>query len=356
MPERSSEILFITRNYPPKVGGLEKYSFQLIEAFAASIPTHKITLSKSKKHLVWFLPYALLKALYLARKCAIQNIHLCDGLLAPLGLMLKYSTGSKISVSIHGLDITFPNRIYQKFIPGCIRRLDAVVCVSRATREELLKRVSLPEHKITVIPNGIIPGELSLSLTKEALLRQFETLTGFSIPKGKILLTLGHLVKRKGVAWFVEQVFPSLSQEYVYLVAGKGPEKKAVQRAIARHKLENRVFLLGEVSNELRNILYNVSDVFVMPNITVPGDVEGFGIVAIEAASCGLPVVASNIQGLRDAVMDGKTGYLVGEGGGDGFLKAIDKMDFKKEDTIRVLNEAYSWKRISSKYQQFIKF
>ena len=62
-----------------------------------------------------------------------------------------------------------------------------------------------------------------------------------------------------------------------------------------------------------------------MPNISVPGDVEGFGIVAIEAAACGTPVVASDIQGIRDAVIDGETGFLLEERNVAAFVGAIRK-------------------------------
>ena len=74
------KILFITRNYPPKVGGLETFSYNLIREFENHEITYKITLSKSIKHLVWFFPYAFLRALYLIQRYSIQSIHLCDGL------------------------------------------------------------------------------------------------------------------------------------------------------------------------------------------------------------------------------------------------------------------------------------
>ena len=79
------------------------------------------------------------------------------------------------------------------------------------------------------------------------------------------------------------------------------------------------------------------------PNITVPNDVEGFGIVAIEAGSCGLPVVATNIQGIRDAVIDGKTGYLIQEGNVQGFLERIQDMPLEKGDVRFAVNETFAW-------------
>jgi glycosyltransferase involved in cell wall biosynthesis len=69
-----------------------------------------------------------------------------------------------------------------------------------------------------------------------------------------------------------------------------------------------------------------MADVFVMPNIRVDGDQEGFGIVLLEAGAYNLPVVASNLEGIKDAVLDGKTGRLVPERDADSYLEAIQAL------------------------------
>lgn len=345
-----SRILFITRNYPPKVGGLETYSYNLIKEFQAHESAHKITLSKSIKHLVWFFPYSFFRALYLIRKYSVQSVHLCDGLLAPLGVLLKLLTGAKVTVTIHGLDITYKNQFYQSLIPWCIARLDRVVCVSHSTRDECVRRI-IPCPNCTVIPNGIRPDQLYLQQSKNKLRRKLENLIGISIKNKKVLFTIGHLVKRKGVAWFVKNVMPRLEDSCLYVVAGEGPERVTIQEIVDRYNLQGRVLLLGEVSDEDRKLIYNASDIFIMPNITVPGDVEGFGIVALEAGSCGLPVVASNIQGLRDAVINGKTGYLVEEGDVDGFVGRITDMNLDKDQIRKIVNSTFDWAKIYKRYQ-----
>jgi len=346
-------LLFITRNYPPKVGGLEIYSYNLIKEFESREFTHKITLSKSVKHLIWFLPYSFFRALYLIRKYSIQSIHLCDGLLSPLGLLLKLLTGAKVTVTIHGLDITYDNYFYQMFIPWCITKLDGVVCVSRSTRDECVRR-GIPSRKCSVVPNGVRPDEIFLTDSRPNLRKKLEAITGIPLKTTMVLVTIGHLVERKGVAWFVENVMPRLEGSYLYVVAGKGPERRTIQEIVDQYALQGRVLLLGEVSDRNRNIIYNASDIFIMPNITVPGDVEGFGIVALEAGSCGLPVVASNIQGLRDAVINGKTGYLVEEGDVDGFMERIKMMNLKKEDVRSIVISMFDWRKIYKSYRTFL--
>lgn len=348
-----SRILFITRNYPPKVGGLETYSYNLIKEFQANESAHKITLSKSIKHLIWFFPYSFFRTLYLIRKYSVQSVHLCDGLLAPLGVLLKHLTGAKVTVTIHGLDITYKNQFYQSLIPWCIARLDRVVCVSHSTRDECVRRI-IPCPNCTVIPNGIRPDQLYLQQSKNELRRKLENLIGISIKNKKVLFTIGHLVKRKGVAWFVENVMPRLEGSYLYVVAGKGPEQRTIQEIVDRFKLQGCVLLSGEVSDEDRKFIYNASDIFIMPNITIPGDVEGFGIVALEAGSCGLPVVASNIQGIRDAVIHGKTGYLVEEGDVDGFVGRITDMNLDKAQIREIVNSTFDWAQIYKIYKNVL--
>ena len=347
------QILFITRNYPPKVGGLEIYSYHLIKEFETHDLTHKITLSKSLKHLTWFFPYALFRAVHLIRKYSVQSVHLCDGLLAPLGILLKHLTGVNVTITIHGLDITYKNQLYQRLIPWCVAALDKVVCVSRSTRDECILR-GIPSSNCAVIPNGIRPDQLSLHLSQYELRRRLENLIGLSLHNKKVLFTIGHLVKRKGVAWFVENVMPLIGSSYVYLVGGEGSERRTIQEMVDRHNLKGRVLLLGELSDGSRNMIYNASDLFVMPNITVPGDVEGFGIVALEAGSCGLPVVASNIQGLRDAVINGKTGYLVEEGDVDGFVGRITGMNLKRDQIRETVNSTFGWEKIYQRYHDLL--
>ncbi len=344
------KILFISRNYPPRIGGLEAFSYNLIKEFEAHEITHKITLGKSYIHLFWFLPFALFKGFYLTKKHDIFLIHLCDGFLAPIGILLKLLTDARISITIHGLDITYDHRLYQLIVPWCVARLDKVICVSRFTQAECIRR-GIPHHRCTVIPNGVRPDELYLNRFKNDLRRKLAKAAGISLQDKTVLVTVGRLVLRKGIAWFVETVMPRLRESFYYLIAGDGPEYRRIQRLVENKNLRDRVFLLGRVSEETKKIIYNAADIFVMPNLTVPNDVEGFGIAAIEAGSCGLPVIASDIQGLQDAVFDGVTGYLIGECDAEGLIQKIEQMDLKREDVRSAVVSGFDWKRVYKSYR-----
>src|ERR1700734_2865013 len=100
-------LLYITRKYPPMVGGLEKLSYALAKEFSQQTDTTVITWGKSQRYLPYFILVAFIKSLYLIPAKKIDHIHIGDGLLSPLGLALKAFFGIKTSITIAGLDITF---------------------------------------------------------------------------------------------------------------------------------------------------------------------------------------------------------------------------------------------------------
>jgi glycosyltransferase involved in cell wall biosynthesis len=169
-----------------------------------------------------------------------------------------------------------------------------------------------------------------------------------------ILVTVGRLVKRKGVQWFVEEVLPRLGPKYLYIIVGTGPEREAIQEAVIRRNLQDQVILAGRQPDRLRNSLLQAGDAFIMPNISIPGDVEGFGIAALEAGACGLPVIAAGIQGIRDAVLEGVTGYLTAEKDTDKFLRCIRTLNLDRVRIRRVVIETYGWHKIGRVYAQLM--
>lgn len=342
-------FLLITRNYPPKVGGLENYSYNLIKEFESNFRTYKLTLSKSNFHLIWFLPYCLVMALYIVWRGKSQYIHLCDALLSPVGVLLKFFTNAQVSTSVAGLDITFRNPVHQRIVPWCVGRLDAVICISNATRDECVARGISPK-KCKVIPIGIRSETAYIDLSRDELSRQMEQLFNVKMTDRILLVTVGRLVKRKGVSWFVEKVFPGLSNDFLYFIIGDGPEYGKIETRIKDNHLSDRVFLLGRLPDEQRNVVLNASDIFIMPNISVDGDIEGFGIVALEAGAAGLPVIASNLQGIRDAVIDGQTGYLVEEGDPNDFIAKIISVDLDKTSIRMIVKENFDWPQVAQRY------
>ena len=93
-----------------------------------------------------------------------------------------------------------------------------------------------------------------------------------------------------------------------------------------------------------------MSDVFVMPNISVNDDQEGFGIVILEAGCHGLPVIATNIEGIQDAIIEGKTGRLIGENDVQGFIQAILTPDIDRAIITNEVLTHFGWAVIGKSY------
>jgi glycosyltransferase involved in cell wall biosynthesis len=179
-----------------------------------------------------------------------------------------------------------------------------------------------------------------------------EAVSGFGInlEGKKVLLTVGRLIRRKGHAWFVRSVLKKLPHHYVYLMAGSGPEAAAISKLVGALGLTDRAYLLGSVSDQVRNCLYQIADLLIMPNVHVKNDEEGFGMVALEAGRYGLPVIAANIEGIRDAVIDGETGRLINEQDDEGFLDAILTTHIERTTLMRIAAARFGWTSIVQRY------
>jgi len=352
------KILFISRAYPPIVGGIENQNFELGKWLGKITGVKIIANKKGKKFLPFFLPYAIVKSLIIARKYDV--ILLGDGVLGIIAYKLKLFFPKKpIICVIHGLDLTFKSAIYQKLWVNKFLRygVDKFIAVGNETAR-VAKEKGIPENKVIFIPNGIDTEKFFEVHSREEL----EKIIKESVRDKKFILTSGRLAKRKGMAWFIRNVLPKLPENVIYIVAGDGPDKENIRNAISEKNLEKRTKLLGYVSDEDRNILFNTCDLFVQPNIKVPGDMEGFGISVIEAASCKIPVLASRLEGLQDAIKDGQDGFLIEPENPQAWISKINELlsddNFRKEfgeKSRQFVVDNFRWEVIAKKYLEEIE-
>jgi len=343
------KLLFITRTYPPLVGGMEKFASDFYENYRRKGDIDLIANSGGKKT----LPFFLVKVLsFLAINSYKYNlIHFGDAILAPLVPVIRLFSKAKISFTVHGLDVIYNRFGYQKLVIPFLRKADRVVAVSHYTMEQCLIR-GIPSEKLIIIPNCVDVD--SLSVEKESKTNGQKLLSKFAINlDGKrILITVGRLIKRKGHAWFIKNVFNQLPNDYIYLIAGLGSEYEALNSLIDKMNLNSRVYLLGYVSDSEKIYLYRAANLFIMPNISASGDQEGFGIVALEAGSQGLPVIAADLEGINDAVLDKETGHLIEEKNVNGFLNAIFTSDFDSAKVKDAVKAKFDCKIIAEMYQK----
>ncbi len=196
----------------------------------------------------------------------------------------------------------FPEKYFLKY---AYRSAQAIHVPSAYTKQEILK--SAGEHyDISIIHNGV---DFERFNAVEAISDEFrKRFTG-----RKVLLTVGELKSRKGqdivirALKFVVKKHP----EVLYVIVGKDGWKGYLERLVSELNLEQHVLFPGIVSDEDIVKYFAVCDLYVhTPRITAKYYFEGFGIVYLEAAALGKPAVATDAGGIRDAVIDGQTGYV----------------------------------------------
>lgn len=346
------KILFISRAYPPVIGGIENQNYEL-SLWLSEITETKIIANKyGKVSLPVFLPYCTWKALILARKYDV--ILLGDGVLGIVGWILKIFYKKPVVCVLHGLDLTYKFWLYKKlWVNFFIKKLDKYIAVGNETVKIAVEK-GITKEKVVFIPNGVNTDKFSQSYEKSELGKILKE----DIKDKKFILTSGRLARRKGVAWFIRNVLPKLSENIIYIIAGEGGDRKNIELTIEKKNLSDRVKMLGRVSDETRNILFKTCDIFVQPNIKIPGTVEGFGISVIEAGASGITVLASRLEGLQDAIKDGRNGFLVDSGNAEKWVQKIEAIfaagnDFRKQFGLRAaqfVKDNYSWDKIARRY------
>jgi len=378
------EILFVTHKYPPSIGGMEKQSFELTQGMKKHAQVHLLCCdgSESKVRFFWSLKRRIREKL--KQHPGISILHFNDGLAAAFCSGEHDFPGLVRSVTLHGLDVVFPNSLFQRKILPRFRHFQSIIAVSQATAQACIQRGLSPE-KITVIPNGVdhdIATYIPDAAAQQAFLDQYNSiLTG-----KKTLILMGRPVLRKGFSWFLKSVFPQLAPEFQVLIIGPFREKRPLSAYLLdilpanfRKQLE---LMFGMPSDEdnLRSILkapqlqgrvkhlgrlpftdimqiMSASHAFVMPNISVEGDMEGFGLVCLEANLRGLPVFAANLEGITDAVQDQKNGYLLPTQDSTAWLAALDAInqapDFVKNFGLQARKyvlENFGWEKMTAAY------
>lgn len=355
-------VLFVSRKKPTDIGGLSRFTNELFSRFPS--PKYLLTVTSPLKY--FKVPYR-----------NVDLIHLCDATLFPIGVLIKSIIHKPLTVSVHGLDIAFPNPIYQSMLKFTSPKAHAVIVDSEPVKK-LLKNFPIKIKRTVVINPGISIEHLTLKnkiqTIEDRTLRidierrrwKIENLPSTFQPQNPssmlhhpsskiILLTVGNLVKRKGHAWFIKNVFTKLSNRFIYYIVGKGPEKKNIQLTINNLQLSNRIFLLGQISNKQLTIIYQQSDIYICPNQKNSHDFEGFGIAVGEAASMGLAVVASRVDGIPEVIHHKKNGLLV-KPTPEGFIKCIDTLIHSRarvslsQRAKKYTREHFDWKKTIDQY------
>ena len=341
----TTSVLYITRKWPPAMGGMETYSVELVSELSQDAHVEVISLAgKPDGSPPSFLALCGFAVHTFARTFRLKQVpdvvHIGDMASWPLALAGWLRRPSPtIVISAHGTDVSYHRRggikgnlyaLYLK-IGAKLLRHSRVISNSAATAAAALENGWKTDAVIPLGtrntpqdgPAGIDPG----------------------------LLFAGRLVERKGFRWFAENVLPLLPGDIGIKVAGTVWDEK---EGLALE--DPRVTFLGPLPADQLNAAYRSALAVIIPNIEPKsGEFEGFGLVAPEAAVAGGVVIAARTGGLIEAVMDGETGFLVEAGSAEAWrdrLAEVAAWDTEKRDRFttnasRAAQSHYDWRRVA---------
>jgi phosphatidyl-myo-inositol dimannoside synthase len=328
--------LFISIDFPPEKGGIQNYVYGLVSHLdpmktvvltsnrlgedvykefdgKQSFPTYRIGFSNKvsivKQVVQLFVLFFSIWSI--KRNHHIKELHF--GNIMPIGLVGPFASKwlkVKFYPYIHGLDFleSKTNPLKYKLLNYSLKHATKIICNSNYTKNVLIQS-GIDESKLMVIHPGIHANLQSKKLHKEAVLTKYQLQDKF------VLLTVGRLVVRKGHDKVLEALKELVQDnpDIRYIICGKGPEREKLEAQTKKLQLEKFVIFTGAIDQNELEALYEAADLFIMLNreLKEQGDVEGYGIVFLEAGMHKLPVIGGNNGGVPDAVVNGTTGYLV---------------------------------------------
>lgn len=311
-------IWLIAENWPPRVGGIERY----LTGIASHLPQDSITVfaptetaegRKDESYVVrkrfswkplwpaWLPLFLSLKKIALTSK---PDVIICGKALMEgrIAFKLKQSLGIPYIVCTYGMEIATwsKNTRVRTQLERVLQHADAVLYINEQTKKELVA-LGVKEENLVAFYPGIDTKQLSVMNDPTAVLQQY----GITMP---YVLSVARLVKRKGVDDLIKAFARASVDTTELIIVGDGPERASLEHIT--HDLGASVLFLGHVPDEDLHALYARASVFALTPKELPGDYEGFGIVYIEAGFFGVPVIGTRTGGVTGAVQENVTGLL----------------------------------------------
>ncbi|MFI5045854.1 MAG: glycosyltransferase family 4 protein [Acidimicrobiia bacterium] len=314
--------LLVTNDFPPKIGGIQSYLHELWRRLPAAETT--VFTTRYAGDLDWdaeqpfqvvrsrhsvFLPTRALAADVdaLARDTRADVVFVDPWL--PLGALAPGLRAAPYVVVVHGAEVTVPGRLPGAHAVGqrVLRRASGVVAAGEYPARAAVRAAGVPLRGV-VVPPGV---DLDRFVPLERDARE-QARARFGLdPRVPLVVGVSRLVPRKGFDVLIDAV-AGLPDVHL-AIGGAGRDRRRLTTRADSGDAADRVHLLGRVPEADLPSLYACADVFAMPCRDRWGglEAEGFGIVFLEAAAAGVPVVAGSSGGSSEAVQDGVTGTVV---------------------------------------------
>jgi phosphatidyl-myo-inositol dimannoside synthase len=326
----SSPVLFVTNDFGPRAGGIETFVIGLIERrpFGQTIVYTSAQSGTEEYDKAWKSDFGVTVirdrakimlptprvARNLARIIKESDIHVAAfGAAAPLGLLsasMKRAGIRKTVALTHGHEVwwakVFPFNLALRRIGTTV---DSLTFLGEFTQQAISRALSktAAAHMVKIAPgidvDHFIPQDAS-QLRKE-----------LKLENKRVIVSVGRLVHRKGQDHLIQslpEILKSVPDAHVLMV-GQGPYLSHLKKLVARHNVADHVSFIGRIQYAQLPQYICAGDVFAMPSRSrfFGLEVEGLGIVYLEASACGLPVIAGSSGGAPDAVLNGVTGFVV---------------------------------------------
>ena len=332
-------IRFVTRKWPPAVGGMETFSACLVRSLRAFAQVDVIALpgreGGAPPTAMALLRFGFATSVRLLLAEPRDVTHVGDMASWPLALIARFrSRRTRIALSANGSDVSFPFRdgvlpqLYGLYLKVAARLLPSAIVIANSTATaEAAERYGFKHTAVVPLATDV----------------RASTSIG---PQGTKLLFVGRITARKGCGWFIQNVLTHLPEEITLRVAG------TVWDEDERAALDNsRVTFLGPVYGDVLIREYSSALCVVIPT----RDFEGFGLTAVEAAACGGVVLASCHSGLKEAVIDGVTGFHLPSGDPEAWAQKIrdiarwqpDQRKAFVANAMATTIRHYSWERVA---------
>lgn len=329
------KTLLLTENFPPKEGGSGRWFWELYSRLpndkvlivANDTPegrefdnTHELDIVRielestewglaSTKGLGFYWE-TIRKVLKLIKEHDIKEVH-C-GRVIPEGVIaraLKLLAGARYNCFVHGEDVetAATSREHSLLVKNVCKNASMLICNSENTANIVRKLGFDSGSKCEVLHPGVDTSRFEVAAPDTSFRQQM----GWS---GKrVLLTVGRLQRRKGQDFLIKSM-PALLKEFpdlFYAVVGRGECYDELISLVDQHELHDNVCVYPDMDDEALIKCYQQCDIFILPNRTIDNDIEGFGMVLVEAQVCGKPVIAGDSGGTRETMNIGKTGHII---------------------------------------------
>lgn len=305
----NKRTLLLTLDFPPRPGGVARYLYELVRELENH--QHEIRVVTKRLLIYWLWPHWLPSLLLLLLQRKTYDQVLVSHVL-PLGVAAWVSqkvTGKPYLIILHGMDFALARRNpWKRKLTKRVLESAALVITNTENLEREVRGFARTRGTCVVYPClGTEMRDASM------VLRQTET-----TPQHAYVLTVARLVPRKGHIAVLDALALLRDRGRLphmhYHIVGDGPMYEALLRHTKELKLNSLVTFHRQVTDRELLDHYRLASLFVMPTEHLGRDIEGFGIVYIEAGAFGLPVIASDLPGVTEAVMDGETGILIPSG------------------------------------------